>query len=131
MILGSATSSRRANRRYMSPAVPSGLARKFRYTALTLAIALLSPLLAWSQPTLSGDEAGSQDTQLQDGQAVAPRHATSANFQGLILHWFQPWPTLSFHTFRLWDTGTRWAQLNPSSGQKRITFPSPSFGDHV
>ena len=117
MILGLATSSRRSNRRNTSPAVPSGLARKIRCAALTLAIALLSPLLAWSQPTQSAEAAWSQDSQLQDGQALEPGHATSPNFQGLILHWFQPWPTVTFHTFRLWDTGTRWAQLNPSSGQ--------------
>jgi hypothetical protein len=75
------------------------------------------PLLAWSKSVQSAEAAGLQDSQLQDGQSIPPRNPVSDDFQGLILHWFQPWPTIPFHTFRLWDTGTRWAQLNPSSGQ--------------
>ncbi len=29
----------------------------------------------------------------------------------------EPWPTVPFGTFRLWDSNTSWAQLNPSKGK--------------
>ena len=28
----------------------------------------------------------------------------------------QPWPTIPFGSLRLWDTDTRWQQMNPASG---------------
>lgn len=117
MIPGSATSSQRPSRGRMSRALVSGIVRHARFVAAALAITLLLPLLAWTKSTQSAEDTGSQDAQFQDSQSSLPRNSTSDNFQGLILHWFQPWPTVSFHSFRLWDTGTRWAQLNPSSGQ--------------
>jgi hypothetical protein len=94
-----------------------GLARKIRYSFGVLAIFLLLPFVAWPQSTPLPTEISSQDSQSQDNHSGAPRHATSATFQGLIVHWPDPWPTVPFRTFRLWDTSTRWAQLNPSQGQ--------------
>ncbi len=107
---------RRANLRDVFTAFPVGLTRRIKYSCPAIVVALLLPLIALPQPTPSPESGWSQD-QSQYDQSAAPRHATSPNFQGLIVHWYEPWPTLPFHTFRLWDTGTRWAQLNPSPGQ--------------
>lgn len=35
----------------------------------------------------------------------------------MIAHWYSPWPTVPFRSLRLWDTDTRWAELNPAEGQ--------------
>ena len=32
----------------------------------------------------------------------------------------QPWPTIPFGSLRLWDTDTRWQQMNPVSGVYRF-----------
>jgi polysaccharide biosynthesis protein PslG len=34
----------------------------------------------------------------------------------LVTHWYQPWPTVSFSSARLWDTDTSWAQINTAPG---------------
>jgi polysaccharide biosynthesis protein PslG len=47
-------------------------------------------------------------------QAQAP--ATSPTFMSLITHWYQPWPTVPVSGVRLWDTGTRWSNINPAPG---------------
>lgn len=41
----------------------------------------------------------------------------SQNFQSLITHWYEKWPSLPFSSARLWDTGTYWALLNPAAGE--------------
>src|ERR1039458_10256770 len=102
MILRLAT-GRQANLHNAFTGFAERLARKIRYSFPTLAIALLLPLLAWPQPTQSSEGLWSKDGQSREDQSIAPRNPTSPNFQGLILHWFQPWPTVPFHTFRLWD----------------------------
>jgi hypothetical protein len=112
-------------RRFVPPSIETNLrsgftkalARKIRYSFGVLAILLLLPFVAWPQSTPLPAQISSQDSHSQNIHPGAPRHATSTTFQGLILHWPDPWPTLPFHTFRLWDTSTRWAQLNPSQGQ--------------
>jgi len=51
---------------------------------------------------------------------LTPRSAPiSAAFFGMDVNHLlagTPWPTLSFGTLRLWDTGTLWGNLNPSQG---------------
>jgi hypothetical protein len=39
-----------------------------------------------------------------------------AQYFGMHLVKNQPWPTVSFGSLRLWDTDTRWQQMNPASG---------------
>ena len=94
-----------------------GLARKISSSFSVLAIFLLLPLTARPQSAPSPPETFARNGQPPKSGSGAPRNPTSANFQGLILHWPDPWPTVPFHTFRLWDTSTRWSQLNPSQGQ--------------
>jgi polysaccharide biosynthesis protein PslG len=43
-------------------------------------------------------------------QPMGPR------FFGMTTLWFRPWPTLPIGAMRLWNTGTGWADLNPSDG---------------
>ncbi len=44
------------------------------------------------------------------GQSVPPRYF------GMHLVKSQPWPVVAFGSLRLWDTDTRWQQMNPASG---------------
>jgi hypothetical protein len=41
----------------------------------------------------------------------------SEDFVALITHWYFPWPSVPFHTFRLWDTNTFWSTINTGAGQ--------------
>jgi hypothetical protein len=47
---------------------------------------------------------------------ASTQSAVPAEYFGM--HWvkWQPWPTVSFGSLRLWDTDTRWQQMNPASG---------------
>ncbi len=45
------------------------------------------------------------------GQTVVP-----AQYFGMHTVKSQPWPTIPFGSLRLWDTDTRWQQMNPASG---------------
>lgn len=64
----------------------------------------------WSQPEVRAavPETGTN----------APSHAIPATFFGMNVHvWAtqdQPWPAVQFGSFRFWDSGTGWAQLNPA-----------------
>ena len=47
---------------------------------------------------------------------VSTQTAVPAQYFGMHLVKTQPWPTVSFGSLRLWDTDTRWQQMNPASG---------------
>jgi hypothetical protein len=47
---------------------------------------------------------------------VLAQPAVPAQYFGIHLVKGQPWPTVSFGSLRLWDTDTRWQQMNPASG---------------
>jgi len=90
----------------------SGVLSSFtRFLILTLAIfaALLPPLsqrgLALSQTNV-------------DHQSHRPkkRGPVTKYFQAMISHSPGAWPQIPVSTLRLWDTGTRWSQLNPAAG---------------
>ncbi|HEX3354142.1 MAG TPA: hypothetical protein VHS34_15085 [Terriglobales bacterium] len=47
---------------------------------------------------------------------VCGQTAVPAQYFGMHLSRSQPWPTVPFGSLRLWDTDTRWQQMNPASG---------------
>lgn len=56
-----------------------------------------------------------EDGTQQNSASYDPQPVTK-DFQAMISHWYSPWPTLPFHTMRLWDTGTTWSDMNPGPG---------------
>lgn len=47
---------------------------------------------------------------------VSAQTTVSAQYFGMHLVKGQPWPTVPFSSIRLWDTDTRWQQMNPANG---------------
>jgi len=47
---------------------------------------------------------------------VSAQTTVSAQYFGMHLVKGQPWPTVPFGSIRLWDTDTRWQQMNPANG---------------
>jgi len=75
---------------------------------LVLAGSLLQTQTAQAEPW-------AQDSTQDNNTFFTPQTVTS-DFQGMISHWYTPWPTLPFNTMRLWDTGTTWSDMNPAPG---------------
>jgi hypothetical protein len=48
--------------------------------------------------------------------AASAQTIVPPQYFGMHLAKSQPWPTVSFGSLRLWDTDTRWQQMNPASG---------------
>src|SRR5579863_460991 len=81
-------------------------------TAVKLSVFVLIFVLALCAAPSS---AQNQQSNNQNELHIHPR------FMNMITHWYEPWPTVSFQSFRLWDTDTRWSDLNPGPGQYNWT----------
>jgi len=56
------------------------------------------------------------NVQLRAQAVDLPEHPVHSWFFGMEAHKASPWPTVPFDEMRLWDSGTTWAELNPSDG---------------
>ena len=72
---------------------------------LLLAVALSQPLMSQSNHQTVG---------LQ--KPHAKNHPVPHWFFQMETHGIKPWPSVPINGLRLWDTGTKWSDLNPSDG---------------
>jgi hypothetical protein len=89
-------------------------------TAVRFAIFVLIVVFALNTTPLSAQSEASEDSsstfanQRSNNQSELHIHP---RFMNMITHWYAPWPTVTFDSYRLWDTNTRWSGLNPGPGQ--------------
>jgi hypothetical protein len=82
-------------------------------SARWFSIVILIVVLALNGVPLHG-----RSRQQDNGQPELHIHP---RFMNMITHWYEPWPTVTFESFRLWDTNTRWSNMNPGPGQYDFT----------